>query len=171
MAVRLVFDLPLRQTEGFLSSLFEIMGLDLTAPDHTTLSRRGRHLDVRLRRIHTARAIHLIVDSAGLSIVGEGEWAAATHEGKGKRGCKKLHLGVDGSGVIVAQVLTGGDADDAATLPDLLGRFEGELAGFVADTAYDSRQVYDAVTASIGHHSSKERRNRWRDKRDAMPRS
>ncbi len=70
--------------------------------------------------------LHLIVDSTGLSIVGEGEWAAAKHGGKGKRGWRKLHLAVDGSGVIVAQVLTDGNADDAATVPDLLGQLEGD---------------------------------------------
>ncbi len=84
-----------------------MLGLDLSAPDHTTLSRRGQHLDVRLRRIPQGEVTHLIVDSTGLSIVGEGEWAAAKHGGKGKRGWRKLHLGVDGSGVIVAQVGVG----------------------------------------------------------------
>ena len=54
----------------------------------------------------TDEPIHLIVDSTGLSIVGEGEWAAAKHGGKGKRGWRKLHIGVGGSGAIVAQVLT-----------------------------------------------------------------
>lgn len=146
LTLRLIFNLPLRQTEGFLNSLFEMMGLDLSAPDHTTLSRRAQHLDVRLRRIPPGEVIHLIVDSTGLSIVGEGEWAAAKHGGKGKRGWRKLHLGVDGSGVIVAQVLTDGNADDAATVPDLLGQLEGELSGFVADAAYDSRAVYDVAT-------------------------
>ena len=48
--------------------------------------------------------------------------------------------------MIVAQVLTDGNADDAATVPDLLGQVEGELPGFVADAAYDSRAVYDAAT-------------------------
>ena len=146
LTLRLVFKLPLRQAEGFLRSLLSLMGVDLEAPDHTTLSRRGQHLDVRLRRIPPGEVTHLIVDSTGLSIVGEGEWAAAKHGGKGKRGWRKLHLGVDGSGVIVAQVLTDGNADDAATVPDLLGQFEGELSGFVADAAYDSRPVYDAAT-------------------------
>jgi len=73
------------------------------------------HLDVSLRRVRTGEATHLIVDSTGLSIVGEGEWAAAKHGGKGQRGWKKLHLGVDRSGVIVAQALTDGTADDAKT--------------------------------------------------------
>ena len=94
LMLRLLFHLPLRQTEGFLRSLFELMGADLDVPDHTTLSRRSQQLDIKLRRAPTSGAIHLIVDSTGLSIVGEGEWAAAKHGGKGKRGWKKLHLGV-----------------------------------------------------------------------------
>jgi hypothetical protein len=77
LTLRLIFNLPLRQTEGFLNSLFAMMGLDLSAPDHTTLSRRGQHLDVRLRRILSGEVTHLIVNSTGLSIVGEGEWATA----------------------------------------------------------------------------------------------
>ena len=134
LMLRLVFKLPLRQAEGFLRSLLSLMGVDLEAPDHTTFSRRSQHLDVDFHLVPANEPIHLIVDSTGLSIVGEGEWAAAKHGGKGKRGWRKLHLGVDGSGVIVAQVLTDGNADDAATVPDLLGQFEGELSGFVLGT-------------------------------------
>jgi hypothetical protein len=55
------------------------MSLDLFAPDHTTLSRRGQHLDFRLDRVLTGKRVYLIVDSTGLSILGEGEWAAAKH--------------------------------------------------------------------------------------------
>ena len=103
LMLRLVFRLPLRQTEGFLRSVLALMRTDLEAPDHTTLSRRSQHLDLALDRIPVQRPVHLIVDSTGLSIVGEGEWAAAKHENRGKRGWKKLHFGVDRSGVIIAQ--------------------------------------------------------------------
>ena len=48
LTLRLVFRLPLRQTEGFLDSLPSWMGLDLKAPDHTTLSRRNRIVEVQL---------------------------------------------------------------------------------------------------------------------------
>ena len=78
LPIRLIFTLPLRQTEGFLTSLFGLRGLDLPAPDHTTRSRRGQHLTLTLRRVPRGEPMHLIVDSTGLSIVGEGEWAAAT---------------------------------------------------------------------------------------------
>ncbi len=63
-----------------------MMDIDLPAPDHTTLSRRGQHLDIELCRVPADGPIHLIVDSTGLSIVGQGEWAAAKHGGNGKRG-------------------------------------------------------------------------------------
>ena len=51
LTLRLLFHLPLRQAEGFLTALFVLMGLDLRVPDHTTLSRRGRHLDLSRRRV------------------------------------------------------------------------------------------------------------------------
>ena len=76
LTLRLILHLPLRQTEGFLTSLFGMLGVALSAPDHTTLSRRGQRLDLSLRRVPLDDRIHLIVDSTGLSIAGEGEWAA-----------------------------------------------------------------------------------------------
>ena len=77
LTLRLLFHLPLRQPEGFLPSLFGMMGRDFSGPDHTTLSRRGQHLDLTLDRVPTGNGVHLIVDRTGLSILGEGEWAAA----------------------------------------------------------------------------------------------
>ena len=75
LVLRLVFGLPLRQTEGFVRSVLALMGADLDAPDHTTLSRLSQQLAVMLRRIPTTGPIHLIVDSSGLSIVGQGAGA------------------------------------------------------------------------------------------------
>ena len=125
LTLRLLFHLPLRQTEGFVTSIFSMLGLDLSAPDHTTLARRGQHLDLTLRG--ASAGAHLIVDSTGLSIVGEGEWAAAKYGGRGRRGWKKLHRGVDRSGVIVAQALTEGHVDDATTGITLIEAVAGDL--------------------------------------------
>jgi IS5 family transposase len=147
LTLRLVFKLPLRQAEGFLRSILSLMGVDLVAPDHTTLSRRSQHLNIQLANISTNRPLHLIVDSTGLSIVGEGEWAAVKHGKRGRRGWKKLHLGVDRSGVIVAQTLTDGNADDAKTALDLIDKIEGEITSVTADAAYDTLAIYDAAAA------------------------
>ena len=145
--VRLLFGLPLRQAEGFLRSLFGLLGLDLPVPNYTTLSRRSKGLGVRLRSSAGAGPIHLIVDSTGLSIVGEGEWAAAKHGGKGRRGWKKLHLGVDAAGVFVAQSLTDGSADDAVEGVKLLKSVDRKVRSFTADGAYDSLAIYRAAKA------------------------
>ena len=64
LTLRLVFHLPLRQTEGFLTSIFWMLGLDLSAPDHTTLSRRGQHLDRTRLRVPRHEGMHLVVDSS-----------------------------------------------------------------------------------------------------------
>ncbi|MFT4543071.1 MAG: hypothetical protein ACI835_005540 [Planctomycetota bacterium] len=52
---------------------------------------------MKLEPVNSKTGVHLIVDSTGLSIVGEGEWAAAKHGNRGKRGWRKLHIGVDPS--------------------------------------------------------------------------
>jgi hypothetical protein len=83
LTLRAVFRLPPRQAEGFLRSLLDLMDIDLEAPDHTTLSRRGKDLNVDLGLVQSKKDVHLIVDSTGLSIVGEGEWAAAKHGNRG----------------------------------------------------------------------------------------
>ena len=90
LTLRLVFRLPLRQTEGFLRSVLALLSTDLDASDHTTLSRRCQRLDVKLHGLRATGPLHLIDDSTGLSLVGEGEWAAAKYGGRGKRGWKKL---------------------------------------------------------------------------------
>ena len=136
-----------RPSLGRFFAPYGMLCLDLSAPDHTTLSRRGQHLDLALRRLPAGAGIHLIVDSTGLSTVGEGEWAAVKHGGRGIRGWKKLHLGVDGSGVIVAHALTGGHVDDATTALDLIDKVEGDVSCLTADAAYDTRGIYEAAGA------------------------
>ena len=130
-----------------MTSIFGMLGVDLTAPDHTTLSRRGQHLALALRRARPGTSLHLIVDSTGLSIVGEGEWAAAKHGGRGRRGWRKLHLGVDGSRVIVACALTEPTADDAITGISLVDEVDGHLTRVTADPAYDTLAFYGAAGA------------------------
>jgi len=64
LTLRLVFHLPLRQTEGFVGSLLRLMGLDLKAPDHSTLSRRGEDVEVPRLCREQEGPIHLVVDLA-----------------------------------------------------------------------------------------------------------
>ena len=148
LTLRLLSHLPLRQAEGFLHALFGMMRLDLSAPDYTTLSRRSQHLRRRLRPVPPpGEGLHLVLDRTGLSIVGAGEWAAAKHGGCGRRGWRKLHLGVDQSGVIRVHTLTEATGDDATTALDLLTAVEGPLVRVTADAAYDTVAVYETAGA------------------------
>ncbi len=115
LTLRTVFHLPLRQTEGFVASLIGLLGLTLNAPDHTTLSRRNRDVEVpRLPRGQDG-PLHLVIDSTGLKIFGDGEWQAHKHGTLSlRRSWRKLHLGIDGDGYIIAAALTDRGVDDAS---------------------------------------------------------
>ena len=147
LTLRLLFPLPLRQTAGCLTSLFGLRGLDLRSPDHTPLSRRGQHLDRRRRGGPRGAGLHLIIDSTGLSIAGEGEWATAQHGGRGTRGWKTLPVGVDHTGVIVAHALTDATVDDATTGVELIEAVNDDSASVTADAADDTVGCYDAAGA------------------------
>ncbi len=70
--------------------------------------------------------LHLLIDSTGLKLFGQGEWQAEKH-GRARRSWRELHLAFDAdTGEIAASLLTGNDADDAGRVPDLLGQIEGD---------------------------------------------
>ena len=151
LTLRMLFHMPLRQTEGFVASLLRLMGLDLNAPDHTTLSRRNRDVLVPALSRDDDRPIHLIVDSTGLKMYGAGEWCSRKHRKAHERGgWRKLHIGVDDDGYVVAAALTQNTVDDADVLPDLLGQIDAPLRRFTGDGAYDTRSVYQAVGEAGG---------------------
>ena len=97
------------------------------------------------RRVPRRAALHLFIDRTGLSMVGEGEWAAAKHGRRGRRGWKKLHLGVDHAGVIVAQALTDSAVDDASTGIDLIETIASSARTVTADAAYDTLAFYETA--------------------------
>ena len=146
LTLRLVFHLALRQAEGFARSVLRLLGLDLSVPDHTTLSRRGRVFAGRQPR--AARhdgPVHVVLDSSGLQVFGQGEWDAEKH-GRIPRRWRKLHLAVDAqTGEIVAHSLTDKDASDITQVSSLLATVEGQIASVIADGAYDGASVYEAA--------------------------
>jgi hypothetical protein len=147
LTLRLVFHLALRQAEGFTASVLRLLGQDLRVPDHTTLSRRSRGFAGRRPKAIPHGPMHLVIDSTGLKLFGQGEWDAEKH-GRARRSWRKLHLAVDAdTGEIVACVLTDNGADDAGEVPALLGQVEGEIASVTADGAYDGEPVYHAATS------------------------
>src|SRR3982751_1531515 len=127
LTLKAVFRLALRQTEGLIGSIIRLLGLALSVPDHTTLSRRAETLEgPRPRSDSDAEPVHLLVDSTGLKLYGAGEWLIEKHGTKTRRSWRKLQLGVDAeTGRIVAATLTDRDEDDASHSPPI--KFPGAL--------------------------------------------
>ncbi len=59
--------------------MFELMDIELPVPDHRTLSRRLGHLSVALPVMPKEGARHVVVDSTGVKVYGEGEWKTRQH--------------------------------------------------------------------------------------------
>ena len=134
LTLRTVFHLALRQTEGFVASLIRVMVLDLDTPDHTTLSRRNRNIEVPRVATEHDGPIHLVIDSTGLKMLGDGEWNAHRHKTSNKRrSWRKLHLGIDSDGVIVASELTDSSEDDASVGVTMIERIDPAIERFTAD--------------------------------------
>ena len=125
-AVQAVFSLPGRQTQGFLESLFEMMKLDLSVPDHSTLSRRRASLKIEMPIEKDDKARHLVVDSTGVKVYGEGEWKVLQHGWSKRRTWVKLHIcGDELTLEIISACVTTNDLGDGETLPDLLASVPG----------------------------------------------
>ena len=147
LTLRTVFRLALRQTEGLIGSVLQLLGLNLPVPDHSTLSRRAETLEVP-RPKAGSEPVHLLVDSTGLKFCGPGEWLVEKHGTKRRRSWKRLHLATDAdTGQIIASVLTDKDADDGSQVGPLLERIDGAVASFTGDGAYDRDDVYAEVAA------------------------
>jgi IS5 family transposase len=143
-----VYHLPLRATQGLTRSLVKLLGIELSVPSYTTLCRRRRSLEVELPRLCKSEPLHLVVDSTGIKVYGEGEWKVRQHGYSKRRTWRKLHLAVDeATHECVAVVVSTNNFKDSQILPDLLEQVEDEIEQVSADGAYDSRNCYDVVRA------------------------
>jgi len=146
LTLRALFNLPLRGCEGLVEDVLQWLGMALKCPDYTTLCRRGKTLDVKLRPVRRGEHIFLAVDATGLKIYGEGEWKVRMHGASKRRTWRKLHIGVDAdTGEIVAGVLTTADVHDSEVLPEMLSGMEGAVDATVGDGAYDTCEDYEAI--------------------------
>lgn len=147
LTVKEVFHLTNRGVEGFVRSLFWMMKINLPVPDHSTLSKRGKDLKVKLPK-KTSQSLNIVMDSTGLKIYGEGEWKVRMHGVSKRRTWRKLHIGVNpDDGEIQAVILTENSVSDDAAVAILLEQIEQEIITFGADGAYDKRKVYDSLNA------------------------
>jgi IS5 family transposase len=146
LTLRAVYHLALRAAEGLAQSVFALLEVALPVPSYSTLSRRAAEVAVALGALPRSGPVHLVIDSSGFKVYGEGEWKVRQHGWSKRRTWRKLHLAVDeATGEIVAAVASEAQVSDADALPDLLEQVAGEIGQVSADGAYDKRRCYEAL--------------------------
>jgi hypothetical protein len=146
LTLRAVYHLALRATEGLARSVFALLEVALPVPSYSTLSRRAAEVSVALGARARSGPLHLVIDSSGFKVYGEGEWKVRLHGWSKRRTWRKLHLAVDeATGEIVVAVASEAGVSDDAALPDLLEQVKGAVSQVSADGAYDKRRCYEAL--------------------------
>jgi len=162
LSIKCLFNLPLRQTMGMTQSLLQLAGLDWSVPDYSTVSRRQKTLQVAIEVVPTTTGLHLLVDSTGIKMLGEGEWKTRKHGAEYRRQWRKVHLGIDATTLeIRAMEVTDNSIGDAPVLPELLDQIplEEQIASVSADGAYDTRACHEAIALRQAHAVIPTRRN------------
>ena len=148
LTMKVLFGMALRQTTGFVESLLRLTGLDWAVPDFSTLCRRQKTLKVNIPYRGSQGPLHLLIDSTGIKVEGEGEWNARKHGGSKRRVWRKIHIGIDEQTLeIRAAEFTSNGIGDAPILPELLVQIpaDQEIGSVTADGAYDTRKCHDAI--------------------------
>lgn len=141
-----VFHLPLRATQGLMQSLMQLLGLDLPVLSYSQLSRRCATLEICLPRHQRNQPLHLVVDSTGVKVFGEGEWKVRQHGYSKRRTWRKLHIGADeATSEIVAAVVTTNNIADSQVFEDLLEQIDEKVKQVSGDGSYDKRNCYEAI--------------------------
>jgi IS5 family transposase len=145
LTLRAVFHLPLRATQGMAQSLFQLMDLPWDVPHYSTLSRRAATVAIDLPK-QADGPVHLVLDSTGLKLFGEGEWKVRCHGYSKRRTWRKLHLAIDAdSHEIQAAMVTEAGVTDAEAAAPLLEQVQRPIVVVGGDGAYDQAEVYATV--------------------------
>lgn len=147
LILRHLYHQPLRQTRGFVASLFQLMGLDLPVPCYSTVCRRAQQLELCIRSEKTLKEpLNIAFDGTGVKVFGEGEWKVRTHGADKRRTWVKLHLTIDTeTQEIIAAVVTGSEAHDSEVLGDMLEQIPERIQDGFGDGAYDSKECHELL--------------------------
>lgn len=160
LALRELFRLPYRQTEGLARSLAQLMEVEIPIPDYTSLAKRATRLGVSLDIARQKGSIDVVVDSTGLKIFGDGEWKMRKHGKSKRRTWRKLHLAVNPeTQEIEAETLTENSCHDAGQVADLLKQIDATVDAFYGDGAYDQWKVYGVLDSRKARAIIPPRRN------------
>jgi hypothetical protein len=148
LTIKLVFKLGYRQTQGFLESIFEMWGVDLSVPSYSDICKRSSKIVIKYnyKRKDGEKGINISADSTGLKVYGEGEWKVRKHGWSKHRTWQKLHMAINPEDkIIISSELTGNNIDDADVVNELLKGVKEKIGSFIGDGAYDKNKVYELL--------------------------
>ena len=146
LTLREIYHLPLRALEDFVQSIFKQMDLNLPVPSYTQISRRAQTLHKKIPRLLRNGARHIIFDSTGLKVYGEGEWKVKIHGKSKRRTWRKFHIGVDADTQdIVVYQMTENNEGDGEVAEAMLDLVNGQIDVVYGDGAYDGRRFREKI--------------------------
>lgn len=147
LLLREVYKLSLRSLQGFVQSIFFMMGLDLPVPSYSQISRRAKSLHKQINRlVQGKKARHVIFDSTGLKVYGEGEWKMKIHGKTKRRTWRKFHIGIDAETQdILCCELTENNEGDAEVAERMLEDLPCKVKSARGDGAYDASRFRKKV--------------------------
>nr|QIQ16377.1 Mobile element protein [Klebsiella pneumoniae] len=121
LVIKRVFRLTLRAAQGFIDSIFSLMNVPLRCPDYSCVSRRAKSVNISFKTPTRGEIAHLVIDSTGLKVFGEGEWKVKKHGQERRRIWRKLHLAVDSkTHEIICADLSLNNVTDSEAFPGLI---------------------------------------------------
>lgn len=152
LIIREFYKLPYRQTQGFIESVLHHMGIDLSVPDYSTMSRRCTNLKLSLRSkagLKNKDHIVVAVDATGLSLYSGTEWNRIKHKSQKTSPFtkwRKLHVAIDvKTGEILSSSFGESTANDGPEMPGLLEAIDQPISAVCADMAYDNVNCREAI--------------------------
>jgi Transposase DDE domain len=143
--LRALHNLSLRSCQGFISSLLELLKINLRTPSYTQVCRRLKTLELKLK-YHVKGAVHVVIDGTGLKVFGEGEWKVRQQGYSKHRMWRKLHIGIDTkSKEILMMELTDNHIGENKLFEPLLDQYAGGYTTIGADKGYDSYACHETV--------------------------
>ena len=151
--LRMVFKFPLRQTQGFIENILEMLRLEtLQCPDYTLLSKRLSQLGFKTPKFKKYEKadddiVAIAIDSTGLKRFGRDEWHQEKHKVNAKRSWRKAHLAVASNHLIQSAVLTHKNVMDDQVVDALCTQITKPVTHISADKMYDTDAVFETLDA------------------------
>lgn len=172
LIIKAVFHVALRQLQGLIMSLIEILGVDLVCPHYSVFSRRAKDLNIPMRKfLKRGETLNVIFDSTGIKVFGEGEWKVRKHGYCKRRTWRKVHVGVcaDTGQVVVSAVTSNDVSDDVAMLHMMDGLNGVRLGNVLGDGAYDTIDCREAIYDRGGKQVIPPKRTARMQRKDPIP--